>query len=181
MTYFEDLSEYSYFARYHRRGTKNVGWLGQGYAFPKDVPSEEMLDLLWSFCSISVVQTRGIHQCELCESPRTVYAIRNGTRFKLGSAEIRVFGRLGDIYAAPNLIYHYVRSHQYQLPNEFLSALNESPRPPSSEYFDRLRELDLEWNKTFGPAPQTVAFRFEKINGQVRRVEVPRAIHIDDD
>ena len=41
----------------------------------------------------------------------------------LGSAEIRVKGINGKIYAAPNLIYHYIKDCGYLPPREFLDAL----------------------------------------------------------
>lgn len=41
----------------------------------------------------------------------------------LGSAEIRVKAKDGRIYAAPNLIYHYVAEHDYDPPKEFIEAL----------------------------------------------------------
>jgi hypothetical protein len=41
----------------------------------------------------------------------------------LGSAEIRVPGSGGRIYAAPDLIYHYVEAHGYRPPDEFVEAV----------------------------------------------------------
>ena len=41
----------------------------------------------------------------------------------LGSAEIRVQGKEGKVYAAPTLIYHYVAAHDYDPPQEFVEAL----------------------------------------------------------
>jgi hypothetical protein len=69
---------------------------------------------------------------------------RNGEELLLGSAEIRVFGKGELIYAAPNLIYHYVSVHCYKPPEEFLQALEEGPSPPGSEYFKRLTNLNLD-------------------------------------
>lgn len=42
------------------------------------------------------------------------------------SAEIRVPGRNGKTYAAPNLIYHYMKDCGYLPPQEFLEALRNS-------------------------------------------------------
>ena len=69
-------------------------------------------------------------------------------RLYLGSAEIRVFGPRGKIYAAPNLLFHYVTAHHYKPPVEFLQALALAPSPPDPAYFDRLSELDIEWSET---------------------------------
>ncbi len=179
MTYFDDLSEYTYFGRYSRPGTRNVGWLDAAHAFPQEVPSEKTLDLLWNFCPVSVARARGIHCCELCEPPRTAYVARNGQHFLLGTHEIRVFSD-SVIYAAPSLIYHYVRTHHYKPPDEFLSAIRNNLQPPAPDYFARLHELGLEWNNTSGSVPQTVGFRFEKIDGKVQRIEVPLPIHVDE-
>ena len=41
----------------------------------------------------------------------------------LGNAEIRVLGRNGKTYAAPNLIYHYIKDCGYLPPHEFLEAV----------------------------------------------------------
>jgi len=158
MAYFEDLTDYSYYL--YRPHTKNVGWLASTHDFPKLTPPEEMLDLLWEHCKISVVQMRGLHHCEFCAPPSpSVYAIRQGQRLQLGSAEVRVLSRGGDIYAAPTLIYHYVKTHHYKPPDEFLRALTEGIRPPSPEYFEALKMLNLEWNKTSGGDSPGKGFR----------------------
>src|SRR5262245_54271669 len=155
MAYFEDLSDYVYAPGGIRPGTKAVGWLAHGHSFPAMTPDEEVLDLLWCYCSISVIQTRGIHDCEFCPSRSACYFERNGQRLFLGTAEIRVFSRDGRIYAAPTLIYHYMAVHHYKPPDEFLHALREGPRPPRQEYFDILAKLNLEWNKTGRGAPKS--------------------------
>ncbi len=41
----------------------------------------------------------------------------------LGSAEIRVPEKAGKTYAAPNLIYHYMKDRGYLPPQEFLRCL----------------------------------------------------------
>jgi hypothetical protein len=69
-------------------------------------------------------------------------------RLYLGSAEIRVFGPRGKIYAAPNLLFHYVTAHHYKPPNEFVQALALAPGPPDAAYFNRLKDLDLDWSET---------------------------------
>jgi len=66
-----------------------------------------------------------------------------GDRMELGFAEIRVFGDRGKIYAAPNMIYHYVTSHHYKPPSEFVQALKNGPSPPHPEYLHRLAALRL--------------------------------------
>jgi hypothetical protein len=170
MTYFNDLSEYKYTGM-DELGTKNVGWLDAGRDFPQQHPDEEILDLVWAHCAVSVIQTRGLHICELCRSSTSCNAERKDERLLLGSAEIRVFSSGGDIYAAPNLIYHYMSVHHYKPPDEFLAALREGPRPLSQKYFERLSDLRLEWNKTLVPSTDGSSFRFEKTDTGVKVVK----------
>ena len=149
MTYFSDLSEYAYGDRtFSRSGTKNVGWLDRGHNFPTKPPSDEVLDLLWTFCSTSVALSRGAHECEFCPSGSSYFSERNGKQLFLGAAEIRVFSEQGEIYAAPTLLYHYVQAHHYDPPEEFAEALRCGPKPPSSEYFECLEKLGLTWSVT---------------------------------
>jgi hypothetical protein len=154
MAYFDDLSEYTYHgSMFYRPGTKNVGWLAAGHHFERAVPTKDFLDRLWVFCKISVAQMRGIHECEFCTSGKTYIGEWNGEKLLLGTSEIRVFSSDREIiYAAPTLIHHYVKFHNYLPPSGFVRALTEGPTPPNEEYFDRLRELALEWRKTSIPS-----------------------------
>jgi hypothetical protein len=52
MTFFSDLS----LDGYSSEPCINVGWLERGHEFETMSPSEETLDLLWSFCSFRVKQ-----------------------------------------------------------------------------------------------------------------------------
>ncbi len=148
MTWFGHLTEYEYFARDRRPDVLNVGWLGRDPSFPTAIPSEETLDLLWGLCWVVVRQTRGFHLCEFCPHQPTKWCLeasRSGRARALGSAEVRVFSKAGAVYAAPNLIYHYVEAHRYKPPDEFWLALHEGPSPPDEEYLDRLRQLGVDW------------------------------------
>ena len=171
MAYIPDLSDYDYVPISWRSGTKAVGWLAAGHDFPVAPPAERTLDLLWLYCSTSVAPTRGGHSCDLCpEVCEPHIERRNGKRLLLGTAEIRAFGDAGLIYAAPNLIYHYVAVHHYVPPDEFLRALHDGPKPPSREFFSRLEELNLE----SAAAPEGEgAFRFiRRPGGQVEKVMI---------
>ena len=90
----------------------------------------------------------------------------------LGGSEIRVFSPRGQIYAAPTLIYHYINTHHYDPPDEFMRALYEGPAAGSREYFDRLKELGLEWTRTSSPATKTAWFRFEPQGSQPQQAHV---------
>lgn len=154
MTYFEDLSDYNYLGpACYRDGTKNVGWLKMGYRFPVALPSEELLEALWRYCKISVGQTRGIHSCDFCKDELWYVAERDGEKLMIGSSEIRVFSKSGTIYAAPTLIFHYVKSHNYSPPEEFVQAVLEEPDPANPSYFSHLRKLGIDWEATSVPGP----------------------------
>jgi hypothetical protein len=148
MAYLPDMSDYCYLERFIRPGTKAVGWLDGEHAFRREPPHESLLDCLWDVCKTSVAATRGGHPCPFCQHRGGTEAERNGESLLLGTAEIRVFSRDGQIYAASTLIYHYVQVHHYRPPVEFVRAVLEGPRPPSVEYFDLLRGLKLEWGTT---------------------------------
>ncbi|WP_018694507.1 DUF7919 family protein [Algicola sagamiensis] len=158
MAYFSDLSEYSYIAQVCDSQSINIGWLDREHDFPKEEPKEEILGLLWEFCLFSVVQTRGLHECELCASPTIIVEGRDNVNLSLGSAEIRVFGENGEIYSAPNMIYHYVKEHNYKLPDTFVDALNCSPRPPSAEYLKKLKNIELRCTETLRASDEEPAF-----------------------
>lgn len=183
MTHFHDLSEYSFLRRVDATpDTLNVGWLDRAHAFVKQAPSAETLDLLWSFSCVSVVQTRGIHQCVFCDPPRIVYATRKGKRLLLGTSEIRVFSSNGHIYAAPTLIYHYIRTHHYKPPGEFVQALKQGPRPRAPEYFERLREHGIECHDTSsGNWPPANRKKMVRIGEKIEAIEVPNSIHVDEE
>ncbi len=67
MTYFKDLSVYTYGGNETPWPLENnVGWLGPGHAFPTAAPTEPLLDLVWKFCKVMVNPMRGIQPCHLC-------------------------------------------------------------------------------------------------------------------
>lgn len=158
MAYFKDLSDYGYDPEFVRPRTKAVGWLARGHELPTATPDEDLLDLLWLFCSISVAPMRGGHPCEFCLAPGTFQVERHGKRLLLGAAEIRVFSQKGITYAAPTLIYHYVAAHHYKPPDEFLDALENGPRPGSQQYTDALDAAQLEWRRTSKGSPKNRIF-----------------------
>jgi hypothetical protein len=74
--------------------------------------------------------------------------VRKGDEWiTIGSAEIRVFGHDGRVYAAPNFIYHYVVVHHYQPPEEFVEAVLAGPLPRSPEY--EARASNYEWYEEY--------------------------------
>jgi len=173
MAHYDDLTEYSYGqGAFYVPGTVNVGWLGAGFHFEQMNPDESLLDLVWDFCKISVAQYRGFHACELCNQTRSDLGERNGEMHLFGSAEIRVFSGNGLVYAAPDLIYHYMTVHRYKPPEQFLAALRLGPHPYTKEYRDRLTTVGLTWREKAALTSKPKRFRFEKTATGVIRVEL---------
>ena len=172
MTHFIDLTPYSYGAAdSSEAGARNVGWLAAGVDFPTSSPDPQFVDRLWRFCKVSIGQTRGLHECEVCCSREANVARRNGEELLLGSAEIRVFSGDAELYAAPNLIYHYVVSHNYSPPPEFVRAVLVGPCPPDDAYYELLSKLGLTWSNTLVPERSGKSFRFVKTSEGVIKVE----------
>ena len=144
MSYYPDLSPYTY----HRDGiatnTVNVGWLDCQYDYPRGSVGDDFLYKLWGFTRLRLIRMRGFHKCNLCLSNTTSpLTVTNGdeTLF-LGASEIRVFGGNGVIYAAPNMLYHYIKEHSYEPPKEFINAVLYGPAPTSDEYLSLLQKFN---------------------------------------
>lgn len=124
--YYPDLSPYRYVVDHRPVNAINIGWLDSHHSFPTHKASEELLDALFERCLDPDVRTRGFHKCEFCDDQKLGESLkvrRHKQEAWLGSAEITVKGKDGKIYAAPNLIYHYVATHDYAPPKEFIAAL----------------------------------------------------------
>lgn len=114
MTYFADLSVYTYGCRDPLPNVVNVGWLDNRHPFPQGDTPPDFRMALSKIC----VKTRrypmaycGVHECEIC-----------GDCF--GGHEIRVSEENGmRTYVAPDMIEHYVNAHRYKPPQDFIDAV----------------------------------------------------------
>jgi len=127
--YIEDLSPYVYLNREPDPNVLAVGWLDAEHEFPRGTVSDASLEKILALCFKPVNVTRGIHPSPFIhrnpgELPRGYPVKYKGKSTSLGSAEISVQGKNGKSYAAPNLIYHYIKDCHYLPPQEFLDALN---------------------------------------------------------
>jgi hypothetical protein len=163
MTIFSDLTGYTYLPEFARPGTKNIGWLGKATGFELASHPDNVLELVWDACGISIAQTRGFHLCPFCEKFSANRAQRRSQSLLLGTSEIRIFSKADDIYAAPTLIYHYMAVHNYCPPKEFMTALIEGLRPSSDDYFSKLRALELSWTKISSPSSTQGRYRFVRL------------------
>ncbi|MBM0231547.1 hypothetical protein JNW91_06515 [Micromonospora sp. STR1_7] len=130
MTYFADLTPYTYLERHDEDGhgasdelLLNVGWLDASHPFPTGASPDELMPALMNLATVRVRQTRGYHYCEICildMGDDAMEAIRQGTIAR-ESAEFEVRGE-GFVYAAPQLLLHYLAAHEYLPPAEFCTA-----------------------------------------------------------
>ncbi|MFG1917190.1 hypothetical protein [Micromonospora sp. NPDC048898] len=143
MTYFADLTPYTYLERHEddqwpsdEQGKDlpllNVGWLDAAHPYPTGAPPHGLVPALTELAKTRVRQTRGHHYCEICvrdmgEGARE--AIRQGMIAR-ESAEFEVRGD-GVVYAAPQLLLHYVTAHEYLPPAEFCTAALAATCDPS--------------------------------------------------
>jgi hypothetical protein len=125
MTYFEDLTAYSYshFPR-HDTWLVNIGWLDVNHPFPHGEVDPSIVEKIRKLCKAPVNQTRGLHKCPMC-SQFSIWELISGETVTLGSAEIHVPGK-GVTYACPTLIYHYIAKHGYLPPEEFLETVRRT-------------------------------------------------------
>lgn len=134
--FYPDLSPYNQGSKeFECLNTIAIGWLDSKFPFPKESPSEIFLKHLLIHCKLPFLQTRGYHYCELNDhklrEPVTVGT--DGDTTRLGSAEIRVIGDR-KVYAAPDLIYHYVKDHLYRPPDEFIYSVVNGIQPGEKRY-----------------------------------------------
>jgi hypothetical protein len=119
-----------------------VGWLQRGQAYPTGLVSEPFLAALLPFCydDYVVCAVSVARRCPLCnEVPPPIE--RDGHNAHPGTGEIRVLGET-EIYAAPDLILHYISTHNYQPPEEFVQAVLLGPPAGAPEHRALVRTLN---------------------------------------
>lgn len=136
MAWFEDLTAYAYLQRGEFTPSVNVGWLDGDRPYPRGPVPDKFIARLRRFCRVRVHESGERYMCNLARCPGLAANARSGDAIAcdLGTAEIRVFGRDGITYAAPDLILHYVSEHEYSPPDEFIAAVMRGPRPTSNKY-----------------------------------------------
>ena len=127
--YYPDLSPYAYSSKI--AGALNIGWLDPAHPFPQGPTPDGFAAALAAFCAAEhrVNRTQRVHRCALCTPPAAID--------DLGSAEIRVVGE-GQVFAAPDLIGHYVAAHAYRPPEAFVRAVLTGPAPGSIAWWTAL-------------------------------------------
>ena len=124
--YFDDLTPYTYNLPKALPDVLNIGWLAAGHAYTTgDTTNKFLLKLASLIVRLKAHQTRGYQRCTICSADKREHFHLSGQIIHLGAAEIWVPNHDGTIiYAAPNLIYHYISEHRYRPPAEFADAVN---------------------------------------------------------
>ena len=135
MTYFKDLQPIRYHEGPHDADNWNrpllaIGWLERSHEFTQgSCPNGVLLkisELRKPFRdAFPAYYFRGHHECTLCETPGN----------HLSDSHINLFIP-GDnvIFDVPGRIDHYIESHQYLPPSEFIEALLSCPDPNTEAY-----------------------------------------------
>lgn len=125
--YFPDLTPYEYGRTPRQANILNVGWLSAPHPFSSGAVDDRLVAALQQLIASPVNLYRGRHVCELCPGPPVKTSLGGipvpdplpGTT---GSGEIRVKAKNGITYVAPVLVLHYVVTHSYLPPQEFVDA-----------------------------------------------------------
>lgn len=134
------MSQHDDFSKYvgkkgKETNTYNIGWI-EGNSFNRGDVSDEFIQNLWEYLKYPVNSNRGMYYNTFLDNYGDAYvACHNGYQIVLGAAEIRVLDLCRKVvYAAPDLIIHYIIDHKYLPPKEFVEAVINGPKPNSEEY-----------------------------------------------
>ncbi|MEV0192247.1 hypothetical protein AB0I39_27410 [Kitasatospora purpeofusca] len=152
MTFYEDMSPYSYWKRgdiftdkttglrfltfepaYERL---NIGWLSDDQPWASGPVPPAFVESLTAALDVQAVnELMGLHECEFCPplDMSSYEPLPGHQRSSVGTGEIRIPFKPGSAFAAPTLIGHYVIDHGYRPPAPFIDAvLAFDPRGTSS-------------------------------------------------
>jgi hypothetical protein len=126
MTFFPDMGTITMVAAGSH--VRAIGWLDRDHPFCQGNLPPGFLERLQKFVEkwdesarlLGFGMFAGWHSCEFCADGR-------------GTGDFGV--PFGDVlFVAPTLILHYVSSHHYLPPADFVTAVMKSPTPGSSQY-----------------------------------------------
>ncbi|EHY5494716.1 hypothetical protein K4J23_004659 [Escherichia coli] len=156
--YFKDDTDYTYFLpnEYFLHGVKNVGWIDREHPFTKGISDAEFIEKLKAIIlteneatCFSVNKIRGFHKCNFCNSE--MITITDGRKKGyLGMSEIWIPSiHHNEYYAFPSLIFHYITSHMYRPPEDFIVSvlnLNLSENFCAQNIYDnKIKELKIDF------------------------------------
>ena len=140
--YFPDLSPYQYNLPRPLGSVLNVGWLDASHPFERATGQANLLGAIIQWLRAARVNPlRGFHICPFCGVRSRSETLVNGRVTPLGGTELWIPTRGAIIYAAPDMITHYVESHHYLPPRAFVDAALDFSLKESwdaSKVFERL-------------------------------------------
>lgn len=147
MSKYEDFTEYIYRGR-KEKNTINIGWIEGTTNIRRGNVSDEFLNNLWEYIKCPIHPTRGIYTNKALDKTEGWFkACYNGYEILLGDAEIRVIDdRRNQVYAAPNLILHYIITHQYVPPDPFVEAVIYGSKPGTEKYSKLIQDIYSDAN-----------------------------------
>lgn len=126
--YYPDFSNYSYYLKKPVNCVWNAGWLDSTHSFDKGPTPDGFLEKLEAIISsagsldVHVNRIRGVHSCSVCDGHGPFELGPNNV--VLGSSELWIPSvEQGQYWAAPSLIYHYVKDHDYRPPEGFVRSV----------------------------------------------------------
>jgi len=158
MTYYEDLTFFQYtqsdwvFENGFPYFLLNIGWLDNSHPYSQEnydnIEKEVLLLCIFNYCMYRVNLTSGHHTCNLCQKEygRILNVHRKGKDITLGNGEIFVKGRNNIVYVAPTLIYHYIETHNYKPPREFVDAVTADTTKENFSFFKDM-ETQVQYNR----------------------------------
>lgn len=115
-----------------------VGWLEYPHPFPREIPPDGRVSQLQGLVFAAKKahphhNFRGLHRCSFCEA-------KHGASEGLENSHVNLFvpGN-GVVFLAPAGITHYMESHLYAPPAEFVVAVSQCPTYGSPEFYEALR------------------------------------------
>lgn len=158
MAWYADLEpcDYWYFGSHLRLEVTSVGWLEGDQPFTQGPVAPEVTERLNGYahkswqpgyflgfheCSLPATETQAINEnCATTNGSPQATPEQEGTCGKTGLLNIFIPYQ-GVIYAAPELIHHYITEHGYAPPAIFCEAVLNAPAPGSDAYFAELRTI----------------------------------------
>jgi hypothetical protein len=137
MPFYPDLSPCPYFGKAEADQLVAIGWLDSEHPFTqgkvKDDFADKLVDLLVSpWAPMSIL---GLADCPFCtESDSVTY---KGKTVQTGNLNLFVPGD-SILYVTPSLVAHYVLSHSYLPPTQFIEFVLRCPPMRSKEYFEAI-------------------------------------------
>ena len=143
--YVADLELCRFRAPFHsdcwRAPLLGIGWLEHPHAFTRGFATNGLFEKLEQFVDsaephFAQYHSRGLHVCSLCDNKT-----RETRLIPFSFFELLVPGA-DVIYVAPGAVLHYVKSHYYVPPTDFMDAIEKCPPYGSREFMDALRRAN---------------------------------------